>query len=93
MTVAELVQWIAYFSLNPSGELRADWRNGQLCSLIGNMLGGKLTPNDFILHSAEAKSTESSIEEASNRAEAQCRAITMMLGLTPQKRGAPDGEG
>jgi hypothetical protein len=44
----ELSTWLAFFSVNPQGEARADYRAALICSAINNAMGGTLKPNDFM---------------------------------------------
>jgi len=49
MTGREYNQWRAYERLEPFGDYRADLRNGILCSIVSNIMGGKAKPGDFML--------------------------------------------
>lgn len=48
----EFAEWQAYYTLEPFGEERADYRNAILCTLIANALQGKrgrrAKPKDFM---------------------------------------------
>jgi len=49
----EFAEWQAYYTIEPFGEERADYRNAILCTLIANALRGKhgrrAKPKDFML--------------------------------------------
>lgn len=53
MPYKEFVEWIAFYRLEPFGEVREDLRNGTLASLYINSHSKKgsrkVSPNDFIL--------------------------------------------
>ena len=50
MTSRQLAEWMAYDRLEPFGELRADYRNGILASMLAGLLGGQdVKPQDFML--------------------------------------------
>lgn len=40
MLAEDLVEWQAYHELEPWGETRMDWRFGQLCAQVANILKG-----------------------------------------------------
>lgn len=48
----EFAEWQAYYTIEPFGEERADYRNAILCTLIANALRGKhgwtAKPKDFM---------------------------------------------
>ncbi len=52
MSSKELASWMAYHTLEPWGEERADLRNGVLCCLIANLFRKKgkppFKPEDFM---------------------------------------------
>ena len=52
VTSRELSEWMAYYSVEPFGEDRADLRSGIIASLIYNTNRGKdqspLSPKDFM---------------------------------------------
>lgn len=41
MPAAQFAEWLAYYSVEPFGEERADLRNAILCRLVANALRGK----------------------------------------------------
>lgn len=49
MSAGELNQWRAFERLAPFGDIRADLRNGVLCTIVSNALGGRSRPGDYIL--------------------------------------------
>jgi hypothetical protein len=49
MQTDELMEWMAYASLEPFGSLRSDLQAGVIASTIVNVLGGKAKPGDFVL--------------------------------------------
>lgn len=44
----EFAEWQAYYTIEPFGEERADYRNAILCALIANALGKKREPKHFM---------------------------------------------
>ena len=50
LSAQELSEWMAYFSIEPFGEARADYRAGLVASTIANCAGIKkpMAPTDFI---------------------------------------------
>lgn len=44
MLAEDLVEWQAYHELEPWGETRMDWRFGQLCAVVANIMRGKDDP-------------------------------------------------
>lgn len=52
MSSSEFSTWLAYYRLEPFGEVRADFRAGLLCATIANLVRDKhnkpLTPADFM---------------------------------------------
>ena len=49
MSSRQLAEWMAYDALEPFGELRADYRNGLLISVILALMGNEADPQDFML--------------------------------------------
>jgi hypothetical protein len=49
MSHAEYVSWVAYYSVEPFPEERADLRNAMLISAVATMLGGRPKTKDFIV--------------------------------------------
>jgi hypothetical protein len=48
LDAAELVQWFAYYDIDPWTENRDDWRMGMMASVFANvMTGSKHMPQDF----------------------------------------------
>ena len=48
MEHSELVEWMAYFSMEPFGEQQADLRAGVICSVIAKTMGGSdIAPTKF----------------------------------------------
>lgn len=49
MTAAQLMDWFAYYAVEPWGEERADLRIGILSAMVANAFGAKAKPEDFLL--------------------------------------------
>jgi hypothetical protein len=65
ITSSEFAEYRAYYSAEPFGDLRADYRIGILASLVANLGIGEhdtpATPIDFVIH-GDAKSGETVLE-------------------------------
>ena len=48
MSAKELTEWMIYYSIEPFGGAREDYRAALVSSTIANVKGVKVTPNDFI---------------------------------------------
>ena len=62
VTSAEFQEYRAYYSTEPFGDLRADFRTGILAAIVQNLFLGKTDkpsePIDFVIH-GDAKTTDS----------------------------------
>lgn len=48
MSSRELTEWMLYYSFEPFGEARQDYRTALQCSIAANVAGSKAKPTDFI---------------------------------------------
>ncbi len=62
----EFVYWQAFFAMEPFGDVRADLRNGILCSLVANLLskGPRKKAADFMPDFEVEEDREMTPEEA-----------------------------
>lgn len=71
MSSAELTEWMAYYSIEPFGEERADLRQAMTTSAITNMHQAQTKkphwtkPEDFMLFSKREKAQPKSVKPAS----------------------------
>ena len=60
--VDEFAHWLAFYSVSPFGDVRADWRLGNLAAMVGNMFAKKGAPRfkttDFIYGYKEKKTPQ-----------------------------------
>lgn len=66
MSASEFQEWMEYFSIEPFGEERADYRAGIISSTIYNVNRGKnrvLKPEDFMPKFINEKSKKQSIKQ------------------------------
>lgn len=55
---SEFAEWIAYYSIQPFGERRADEHNAWLCYWVHtSMCGGNMQPKDFMISDESDKSS------------------------------------
>lgn len=48
MSSREFSEWMIYYSIEPFGEQRSDFRSSMLAAVIANVNGNKTKPTDFI---------------------------------------------
>ena len=48
MTAKELTEWMVYYSVEPFGGAREDYRAALVSSIVANVNGAKVKPDDFI---------------------------------------------
>jgi hypothetical protein len=48
MTAKELTEWMVYYSIEPFGGAREDYRAALVSSVLANVNGAKVTPEEFI---------------------------------------------
>lgn len=48
MSAKEFTEWMVYYSIEPFGGAREDYRAALVSSVIANVNGSKLQPNDII---------------------------------------------
>ena len=81
MTVEEFLRWMAFFSLEPFGDDRADWHNAMILAQNYNMNRGKgkrvLTPDKFLVQFRSHKQKQAqSMEQMERALRAQYTAMT-----------------
>jgi hypothetical protein len=94
VTAREFAEWQAYYSLDPFGEARADYRMGILAAVMSNLWLDKgetpTRPEDFLpVFGAEADALERDESAPRKAEEADFRAAMLTLGKGKVKRGNP----
>jgi hypothetical protein len=90
MTTDEFYQWVAFSSLEPWGEERADWRSAHTNALLSSLLGSgkkQVKITDYLLKFEQPKSklkldTKLSVDERNKLA---------LLGLFPKATNTKKG--
>lgn len=64
LTARQLSEWMAYFTIEPWGEERADWRAGNIAAMVHNSMtkGPRVKAVDFVLSDKETPRQQSDDE-------------------------------
>lgn len=88
MSSREFARWMAFYSINPFGEQRRDWRAGQICSVLATLLGRRPTkPADFMFSPGSTRMDRDDMTKVLKRAEQTLRSA----GLLVDKKKNVDG--
>ena len=84
MSGVELLEWMAYYKIEPWGEKRADMRAGVIASTIANIFRKKgrkpFKPVDFMLQFEKPKKRKQTADEIKN-------AFMKLVDLTKKNKG------
>lgn len=90
MTALQFSEWIAYYSLEPFGEERADWRQAITSAIIFNANRGKNSkaakPSDFILKEEEEPREPCTVRYTGEQTEEQQRNIFELVDKAAKAR-------
>jgi hypothetical protein len=93
MSARELSEWMVYYTIEPFGPAREDFRTAQVCATVANVQGNKTKPSDFIQPFEFPKATTP--EEVYDLQQNTQMALFEMLSMRGKSDGSEDvpGEG
>ena len=90
MSAKELTEWMVFYSIEPFGPAREDYRAALQCSIAASAAGAKAQPSDFIKPWSFAEEQQARLEQQeqerfTRQQEAQMAILKAMMGASNGK--------
>jgi hypothetical protein len=87
MSAKELTEWMIFYTIEPFGPAREDYRAALQCSITASAAGAKTQPSDFIpmwsfAEEQQARLEQEEQERFSRQQEAQMAILKAMMGAS-----------
>ena len=87
MSARELTEWMIYYSIEPFGPPREDYRAAMQASTVANVNGHKMKPADFIRPFEYKMTTNKADENASNFSTEQAAQMAVFRAMMGGRDG------